>query len=182
MMFRWTNKHPGIQKFWNLCGRYQNIWLPLNKWSGLPFILIQQSMGGKMSKINLVICLFSLPWSTWWYFWGAIFFSGLHGYTLSKTLITCRDMQLRFFKVKTLLNIAFKHILVRLNPVSLFSSTNVFKRLCDSTYVIPIILWTKVSQDGLYVDIFLMIHPQKLPNASVVCVLLWFDVLMPILA
>ena len=33
------------------------------------------------------------------------FFSGLHFYTLSKTLIACRDMQtLRFVKVKTLLN------------------------------------------------------------------------------
>ena len=29
-------------------------------------------------------------------------------YTLSKTLIACRDTQLRFFKVKTLLNNAFK--------------------------------------------------------------------------
>ena len=28
-------------------------------------------------------------------------------YTLSKTLITCRPMQLRFFKVETLLNNAF---------------------------------------------------------------------------
>ena len=53
MMFRWTNKQPGIQKFWNLCGHYQDIydWIsplglsPLNKWSGLPFILTQQSMG-----------------------------------------------------------------------------------------------------------------------------------------
>ena len=36
------------------------------------------------------------------------FFSGLHFYTSSKTLITCRCMQLRFFKVKTLLNNAFK--------------------------------------------------------------------------
>ena len=31
-------------------------------------------------------------------------FSGLHLYKLSKTLIACRDMQLRIFKVKTLLN------------------------------------------------------------------------------
>ena len=32
------------------------------------------------------------------------FFSGLHFYTLPKTLIACRAMQLRFyFKVKTLL-------------------------------------------------------------------------------
>ena len=36
------------------------------------------------------------------------FFAGLHFYTLSKTLIACRDMQLRFLKVKTLLNNAFK--------------------------------------------------------------------------
>ena len=30
-------------------------------------------------------------------------FSGLHFYTLSKTLITCRAMQLKFLKVATLL-------------------------------------------------------------------------------
>ena len=36
------------------------------------------------------------------------FFSGLHFYTLPKTLIACRAMQLRFFKVITLLNNAFK--------------------------------------------------------------------------
>ena len=35
------------------------------------------------------------------------FFSGLHFYTLPKTLIACRDMQLRFLKGKTLLNNAF---------------------------------------------------------------------------
>ena len=35
-------------------------------------------------------------------------FSGLHFYTLSNTLITCRAMQLRLFKVETLLNNAFK--------------------------------------------------------------------------
>ena len=32
------------------------------------------------------------------------YFSGLHFFTLSKTLIACRAMQLRFFKVETLLN------------------------------------------------------------------------------
>ena len=34
MMFNWTNKQPGIQKFWNLCGLFQDIydWIsPLNK-------------------------------------------------------------------------------------------------------------------------------------------------------
>ena len=37
-----------IQKFWHLCGLYQDIydWIsPLNKQSGRPFILTQQSMG-----------------------------------------------------------------------------------------------------------------------------------------
>ena len=36
------------------------------------------------------------------------FFSGLHFLNLSKTLITCRAMQLRFLKVEALLNNAFK--------------------------------------------------------------------------
>ena len=64
--------------------------------------------------------------STWW-IWSLVyfhsfealndafevqFFSGLHFYTLSKTLIACRAMQLRFFKVKTLLNNAFKRCCV----------------------------------------------------------------------
>ena len=35
-------------------------------------------------------------------------FSGLHFYTLSKTLITFRAVQLKLFKVETLLNNAFK--------------------------------------------------------------------------
>ena len=38
------------------------------------------------------------------------FFSGLHFYTLSKTLNAYRDMQLKVSKVKTLLNNAFKII------------------------------------------------------------------------
>ena len=38
------------------------------------------------------------------------FFSGLHFYTLPKTLIACRAMQLRFLKVKTLLNNAFNNL------------------------------------------------------------------------
>ena len=109
MMFRWINKQPGIQKFWNLCGHYQDIydWIsPLNKWSGLPFILKQQSMG-ELSKINLVICLFFTSLKHLMVLLRCSF-SGLHFYTLSKTLIACRDMQLRFFKVKTLLNNACK--------------------------------------------------------------------------
>ena len=65
-LFRWTNKQPEIQKLWHLCSHCQDIydWIsPLNKPSGLPFILTQQSMG-KMSKINLVICLFLILWNT----------------------------------------------------------------------------------------------------------------------
>ena len=62
---------------------------------------------GKLSMVNLVTCLFSLFWSTFWCFWSTIF-TGLNFYTLPKTLIACRAMQLRFFKVKTLLNNAFK--------------------------------------------------------------------------
>ena len=37
-------------------------------------------------------------------------FSGLHFYTLPKTLIACMAMQLRFFKVQKLLNNAFNAI------------------------------------------------------------------------
>ena len=36
-------------------------------------------------------------------------FSGLHFYTLPKPLIACRAMQLRYVKVKTLLNNAFNN-------------------------------------------------------------------------
>ena len=49
-----------------LCGLYQDIydWIsPLNKRSGRPFILTQQSMG-EMSMVFLVTCIFSLFWST----------------------------------------------------------------------------------------------------------------------
>ena len=49
MMFRWINKQPGIQKFWNSCSRYQNIyWFEyhhlINRQTDGLFI-IQQSMG-----------------------------------------------------------------------------------------------------------------------------------------
>ena len=47
--------------------------------------------------VNPVTCLFSPLWSTYWCSWSAAF-SGLHVYTLSKTLIAWRVMQLRVFK------------------------------------------------------------------------------------
>ena len=59
MMFRLINKQPGIQKFRNLCGHYQDIydWIsPFNKLSGLWFILTQHSMvenqNGKSSHLT----------------------------------------------------------------------------------------------------------------------------------
>ena len=48
MIFRWIRKQPGIQKCWHLCSHYKDIcdWISsLNKRSGLPSILTQQSMG-----------------------------------------------------------------------------------------------------------------------------------------
>ena len=44
MMFRKVNKQPGMQKFWNWCSHYQEIydWIsPLNKRAGSAFILTQ---------------------------------------------------------------------------------------------------------------------------------------------
>ena len=105
MMFRWINKQPGMQKFWNWCSHYQEIydWIStFNKQSDLPFILTQQSIGeneyGKSGHLSIITLLKHLMMLLKYKF------SGLHLYTLSKTLIACRDMQLRFFKVKTLLN------------------------------------------------------------------------------
>ena len=112
MMFRWTNKQPGIQEFWHLWGLYQDIYeydciSPLNK------------MGWLTIYSNTAV--YEEKWV--WYFWSLAyfrFFEALYGaleehfqvfcsfYTLSKTLIACTDMQLRFLKVKTLLNNAFK--------------------------------------------------------------------------
>ena len=109
MMFRWTNKQPGIQKVWNLCGLYQDIydWIsPLNKRSGWPFILIQQSMGRNEYGISGHLHIFAFL-KHLIVLLRCNFFSGLHFYTLSKTLIACRDMQLRFLNVKTLLNNVF---------------------------------------------------------------------------
>ena len=109
LMFRWTNKQPGIQKFWNSCGLYQDIydWIsPLNKRSGWSFILTQQSMGRNEYGISGHLHIFAFLKHLMVLL--RCNFSGLHFYTLSKTLIACRDMQFRFFKVKTLLNNAFK--------------------------------------------------------------------------
>ena len=98
MMFRWISKQPGVQKFWNLCSHYQGIydWIsPLNKRSGSWFNLTQQSMGGneygKSGYLSLCTLFKHLMMLLKCFFFKASF------YTLSKTLITCRDMQLRFF-------------------------------------------------------------------------------------
>ena len=52
------------------------------------------------------------------------FFSGLHFYTIPKTLIACTAMQLRYFKVKTLLNDAFKVLLKLCNTKYHCNKTN----------------------------------------------------------
>ena len=108
MMFRRVNKQPGMQKFWELCCYYQDIynWMsPFNKPSCSWFILTLQAIGGNECGISGHLHIFTslkhlimlLKCS----------FSGLHFYTLSQTLIACRAMQLRFLKVETLLNNTF---------------------------------------------------------------------------
>ena len=62
-----------------------------------------------MSKKNLVTCPFSLrTLKHLIVLLRSNFISGLHLYTLSRTRVAFRDMQLRLSKVKTLLNNAFK--------------------------------------------------------------------------
>ena len=118
-MFRWINKQPGIQKFLYLCGHYQDIydWIsPLNKLSGLPFIIIQQSMGrNEYDKSGHLSIFTSLKLN------GAFevqFCQSFIFYTLSKTLVACRAMQLGVLKVKTLLNTAFNIFPASVTPSS----------------------------------------------------------------
>ena len=102
------NSHAGIQKFWHLCGHYQDIydWIsPLTKRLGLPVILTQQSMGRNEWDKSGHLSIFT-SFKHLMVLFGAIFFRASF-YTLSKTLIACRNMQLNFLKVKTLLNNAF---------------------------------------------------------------------------
>ena len=100
MMFRWINKQPGMQKFWNWSSHYQDIydWIsPFNKSSDLWFILTHPSMGGNEygKSGHLFEALNNV--------FQVQLFQGL--------VFTCWDIQLRFFlkwKGKTLLNNAFK--------------------------------------------------------------------------
>ena len=70
--------------------------------------------------VNLVTCLFSLFLKH--YALEVQFFSGLNFYTLPKTLISCRAMQLRFFKVTPLLKNAFKGVGDMEDSISLYVS------------------------------------------------------------
>ena len=70
-------------------------------------------------------------------------FSGLHFYTLSKALIACRNMQLRFFKVKTLLNNASGALRVggitmplKYHDWKIYNNTYRNFLLCDSNYTV----------------------------------------------
>ena len=58
---------------------------------------MRESEYGKSGRLSIFTSLKHLMM-----LWNGNFFSGLHFYTLSKTLITCRAMQLRFFIVETL--------------------------------------------------------------------------------
>ena len=72
------------------------------KQSGLPFILIQQYMGENEYEKSGHLSIFTILKHLMVLLKYKI--SGLHFYTLSKTLKACRAMQLRFFlKVETLL-------------------------------------------------------------------------------
>ena len=122
-MFIWINKQPGIQKIWNGCSHYKDIyhyWIsPVNKSSDLWFILSQQSMGGnecgKSGRLHIFTYLKHLLMLFKCKFFRASF---LH---FSKTLIECRVMQLRCFKVEILLNNALK-------GTDMYSKVNLLQR------------------------------------------------------
>ena len=61
--------------------------------------------GNDYGKSGCSPILFSLKY--WLMHLNCNFFLGLHFYTLSKTLMACRDMQLRFSKLNQLVNNAF---------------------------------------------------------------------------
>ena len=106
MMFTWINEQPGIKKFWNWYSQYQlsrYLWLNITIWLILHVGLKQRSMCGKSGHLSIFTSLKHLMMLLKSNF----FSSGLHFYTLSKPLIACGDMQLRFLKVITLLNTAF---------------------------------------------------------------------------
>ena len=103
-MFRWINKQLGICKSFEIyavtirisMNEYHH-WINCQTYAW--FTLTQQSMGGNEYMANPVTRLD-------FHFFEArndpfkVQFSGLHFYILSKTLITCRDMQLRSLKWK----------------------------------------------------------------------------------
>ena len=101
MMFRKVNKQPGMQKFWNWCSHYQEIydWISPQQTSWQRIYSNTVVYGENEYMVNLVTVYF--------HYFEALndafevqIFSGLNFYTLPKTLIAFRTMQLRFFKVK----------------------------------------------------------------------------------
>ena len=91
------------------------------------------------------------------------FFSGLHFYTLSETLIACRDMQLRLFKVKTLLNNAFKPKYAWRK--SLVWAVNIPIKKIKKLFSPPLIWWINyglgerpINPQGRYAPAFLFYH------------------------
>ena len=103
-------------KTWNLCGHYEDIYdciLPLNKQSGLQFILTQQSVGrneeDKFGHLSIFTSLKHLQVHVM-----VLLRYNFQGFIFTPYQRQCmiayiyRDMQLIFLKVKTLLNNAFK--------------------------------------------------------------------------
>ena len=108
-VFRRINKQPGMQKFWNWCNDYQEIYgwtSSFNKQSGLSFILTQQSMGGneygKSGHLSMFTSLKHLMMLLKCKFFRASFVHLIKG----TDCMSGHAAQI-FFKVETLLNNAF---------------------------------------------------------------------------
>ena len=66
-LFRKVNKQPGMQKLWNWCPPFQEIydWIsPLNKRAGSAYISNTVVYGENEYMVNLVTCLKKISWST----------------------------------------------------------------------------------------------------------------------
>ena len=128
-----------MQKFWNCCCHYQVIYdwrSPLNKPSDLWFILTQQYGGSGYGKSSHLSIFTSLKHLMMLLKWG--FFSGLHGYTLSETLIF-------FLKWKIVLNSAFnKWLKVTHIPTDTHACDKHAHSIHTDTYHTPLSSWVLV--------------------------------------
>ena len=99
IMFMWVNKQPKIQKIMKIMhSLWSYLWI-LNLYSYMSNNYSTVVYGGNIIR-------FSLFWSTKWLSWSSTFLH-VHFYAPSDLLIACRTMQLRFFKLGTMLTYAF---------------------------------------------------------------------------